>query len=84
MRIQIPPTVSLVNGAEYNASTGELKFLLLLHFFRMYLQGIIDSGVLAEDSVTGTTSGFNQSNVYSGGMAQWVGMKICQIRFQLP
>lgn len=67
-RIQIPPTVSLVNGAEYNSSTGELKVSTTATFLQDVTAGSYRLGiVLAEDSVTGTTSAYNQVNVYSGG-----------------
>lgn len=67
-RIQIPPTVSLVNGAEYNSSTGELKVSATATFLQDVSAGNYRLGiVMAEDSVTGTTSGYNQVNVYSGG-----------------
>jgi hypothetical protein len=67
-RIQIPPTVSLVNGAEYNATTGELKVSVTATFLADVATGNFRVGmVLAEDAVTGTTSAYNQVNVYSGG-----------------
>ncbi len=66
-RIVIAPTAFLTNGATYNASTRQLEVSVTADF-QSAASGDWRVGViLTEDSVTGTTSGYNQSNAYAGG-----------------
>ncbi len=66
-QIIIPPTATVLNGATYNSTTRELDVSLTFDF------KIAGSGswkvacVLTEDSVTGTTAQYNQTNAYAGG-----------------
>ena len=51
-RLQIPPVATLINGATWDPTSRSLYKLAC---------------VLTEDGVTGTGSGYNQSNAYAGG-----------------
>ncbi len=66
-RIVIEPNVVIKNGAELNGNT--LKVSLTAWFTNSVSGNHKIVCVLLEDSVTGTTSQYNQSNSYSGGGA---------------
>ena len=61
------PTALLVNGAKYTSSTGLLEVSITVDF-----QGAANSNwklacAITEDNVTGTASGYAQTNYYAGG-----------------
>lgn len=61
------PKGVMLNGAEYNPTSMELKVSLHTEFSATANAGWKIACVLTEDSVTGTGSGYSQSNYYSGG-----------------
>lgn len=66
-QVVIAPTAYLSNGATYNSSTRELKVSVSADF-QMGASGDWRVGViLTEDSVVGTSAGYNQVNYYAGG-----------------
>jgi hypothetical protein len=66
-RLQIAPTAFIENGATWDATTRELKVSISADFQMDATNAYKIAAVLVEDGVTGTTSGYNQSNYYSGG-----------------
>ena len=66
-RILVEPNGIISNGAELIGNT--LKVNLTVNFQNSVNGSYKLACVLVEDSVTGTTSGYYQSNAYSGGMA---------------
>ncbi|MCB9364710.1 MAG: Omp28-related outer membrane protein [Flavobacteriales bacterium] len=65
--VENPPVAFLTNGALYNVSSRQLEVSVTVDF-QMATSGNWKLGViLTEDGVTGTTSGYDQSNYYSGG-----------------
>ncbi|MBP6455316.1 MAG: Omp28-related outer membrane protein [Chitinophagaceae bacterium] len=66
-RIIIAPVAKLKNGATYNSSTGELNVSVTTDFLSTATGNYKLACVIVEDSVKGTTSGYNQSNAYAGG-----------------
>jgi hypothetical protein len=65
-RIVIDPTAVVTNGATYNSSTRQLDVSLTYDFKTAASGNWRVACVLTEDGVTGT-SGYAQSNAYSGG-----------------
>jgi len=66
-RIIIPPSAFITNGAYYNEGAGKL-YVSVSSDFQTNISGDYRIAcALTEDSVTGTGSGYNQSNYYSGG-----------------
>ena len=66
-RVQGAAFVYLTHGAAYNEATRELTVAVSTHF-NFDLTGDLKLFVgLTEDGVTGTGSGYNQVNAYSGG-----------------
>ncbi len=66
-RIQIAPKAFIVNGATYDSTTRVLKVSLTTTIQQNITGDYRIACVLTEDNVTGTASGYNQSNYYSGG-----------------
>jgi hypothetical protein len=66
-RLQTPPVAVLTNGATWNASTRELNVSVTADFALAATSNYKLACVLTEDGVTGTGSGYNQSNAYAGG-----------------
>ncbi len=66
-RIIVAPKATIQNGAVYNASTRELKVSLSTTIQQNITGNYKIACVLAEDSVAGTASGYNQANYYEGG-----------------
>jgi hypothetical protein len=66
-RLQIPPVAVLTNGATWNATTRELNVSVTADFALAANNNYKLACVLTEDGVTGTGSGYNQSNAYAGG-----------------
>ncbi len=65
--IVIPPVGTIVNGAEYNKDSALLRVSLTVTFNANETGAYRMACVLAEDSVTGTSTGYDQHNYYSGG-----------------
>lgn len=66
-RLQVAPLATISNGAQWNSSTRVLDISLVTDFSSAASGAYQIACVITEDSVTGTTSGYNQSNAYSGG-----------------
>ncbi len=66
-RIQIAPTAFITNGATWNQSTRQLDVSVTTDW-QSATSGAWRLGlILTEDSLSGTTSGWAQSNAYAGG-----------------
>lgn len=63
------PSGLLVNGATYNTTTRVLNVSITTTLQQNISGDYKVVCVIAEDSVTGTSSGYNQSNAYAGGAA---------------
>lgn len=68
-RIQVAPTASIENGATWNPATRELKVSTSATFLSAATSSYKLGIVLTEDEVTGTGSGYNQSNAYANNAA---------------
>lgn len=68
-KIVTAPTAALVNGANWNANTRTLDVSVTYTFAAAANQDWRVSCVLIEDSVTGTTTLYNQSNAYAANAA---------------
>lgn len=66
-RIVITPTAFVTNGATYNSTTRELEVSVTCDFQTAASGDWRIAVILTEDSVTGTTSDYAQTNYYSGG-----------------
>jgi hypothetical protein len=66
-RIISPTVVTLVAGAEYNATNDSLKVSITSTFIDDATGNYKMALVITEDGLTGTASDWNQSNYYSGG-----------------
>ncbi|MCO5260677.1 MAG: Omp28-related outer membrane protein [Crocinitomicaceae bacterium] len=66
-RVKQPIKATVVNGASFDSSTRELKVSLTFNFNATIPTTWKVACVLTEDGVTGTGSGYNQSNYYAGG-----------------
>jgi hypothetical protein len=66
-RLQTTPSATILNGADWNSTTRELKVSLQTTFQSAVSGDYRMACVLTEDGVTGTGSGYNQSNAYAGG-----------------
>ncbi|MFC2111622.1 Omp28-related outer membrane protein, partial [Bacteroidota bacterium] len=66
--VQTPPTAFLHNGARYNSSNNLLEVSISVDFKAAATSNWKMACVLVEDSVTGTGSGYNQTNSYAGGL----------------
>jgi hypothetical protein len=72
-RVQVAPKSFVVNGANYNATTHVLN-VSVTNTLQAAISGNYKVAcVITEDSVTGTTSGYNQANAYSGGASGVMG-----------
>ena len=65
--IIIPPTGTIINSATYNETTGELEVLASIEWKAAVAGSWKIACVISEDSVTGSTSSYDQSNSYAGG-----------------
>src|SRR5574337_914122 len=63
-RVQVPAVAYIVNGAQYNSSTGQLDVSLTYNFTGNANSSYKYACVLTEDSVTGTGSTYSQANAY--------------------
>ncbi len=66
-RVQIAPKAFITNGATWDAATRTLNVSVTANFQASANNNYKLACVLTEDGVTGTGSGYNQSNAYSGG-----------------
>lgn len=66
-RVQIAPKAFITNGATWDATTRTLNVSVTADFQSAANNNYKLACVLTEDGVTGTGSGYNQSNAYSGG-----------------
>lgn len=66
-QIMIAPKGTIRNGAKYNSTTRVLDVSLTTKFKQAVSGNYRIAFVLVEDSVTGTTTKYNQSNAYAGG-----------------
>ena len=66
-RVQIAPKAIISNGATWDATTRTLNVSVTADFQASANNNYKLACVLTEDAVTGTGSGYNQSNAYSGG-----------------
>ncbi|MDF2437245.1 MAG: hypothetical protein K0Q95_1621 [Bacteroidota bacterium] len=66
-RIVLAPEGTIVNGATYNSTTRQLKVSITTTMAANITGNYKVACVITEDSVTGTTSAYNQVNAYSGG-----------------
>jgi hypothetical protein len=66
-RVQIAPKALISNGATWDATTRTLNVSVTADFQASANNNYKLACVLTEDAVTGTGSGYNQSNAYSGG-----------------
>lgn len=66
-RLQTAPTAVLTNNATWDAGTRELVVTVTADFQSAANSNYKLAVVLTEDGVTGTTSGYAQSNAYAGG-----------------
>ncbi len=66
-QVQQAPTATIMNGAQYNASTGQLDVSLTYTFAMAANSSYKVACILTEDGVTGTNTQYNQSNAYAGG-----------------
>jgi hypothetical protein len=66
-RVQIAPKAFITNGATWDATTRTLNVSVTADFQSVANNNYKLACVLTEDGVTGTGSGYNQSNAYSGG-----------------
>ena len=66
-RIMVAPKATIRNGAKYNSTTRVLDVSLTTKFNQAVSGNYRIAFVLVEDSVTGTTAKYAQSNAYAGG-----------------
>lgn len=66
-RLQIPPVATLINGATWDPTSRILNVSVKADFALAANSSYKLACVLTEDGVTGTGSGYNQSNAYAGG-----------------
>ncbi|MES2557913.1 MAG: T9SS type A sorting domain-containing protein [Bacteroidota bacterium] len=66
-RILVAPTAFIINGAIWDAPTRALHVSVSANFQAAATNGYKLAIVLTEDDVTGTGSGWSQSNAYAGG-----------------
>lgn len=66
-RIQIAPKAFITNGATWDATSRTLNVSVTANFQASANNNYKLACVLTEDGVTGTGSGYNQSNAYAGG-----------------
>lgn len=66
-RVTVAPTAFITNGATYDAGTRTLNVSISADFQSAATNNYKLAVVLTEDNITGTASGYNQANYYSGG-----------------
>ncbi len=66
-RLQVAPKATIVNGALWDETSRTLNVSVTANFTANATNSYKLACVLTEDGVTGTGSGYNQSNSYAGG-----------------
>lgn len=66
-RIVVAPKAFITNGAQYNSTTGLLEVSVTADFQQSISGNYRLACVITEDNVTGSGSGWSQSNAYAGG-----------------
>lgn len=72
-RVIVAPKAFIVNGANYNSTTRVLNVSVTSTIQTAISGNYKIACVITEDSVTGTSSSYNQSNAYAGGGAGAMG-----------
>ncbi|MGZ4157591.1 MAG: T9SS type A sorting domain-containing protein [Bacteroidia bacterium] len=72
-RVVIAPKGMVVNGATYNSVTRVLNVSVTTTLTQAITGNYKVACVITEDSVTGTSSSYNQANAYSGGASGVMG-----------
>lgn len=68
-QITVAPSASLLNGAAYDANTGELTISVTVDVKQPIFGNWRLNVAITEDGVKGSGSGYNQANAYAGGGA---------------
>ncbi|MEO5642683.1 MAG: Omp28-related outer membrane protein [Bacteroidia bacterium] len=68
-RVVVPAVATMVNGATYNSTTGQLDVSITYNFTGNATSGYKVACVITEDDVTGTGSTYSQSNAYANNAA---------------
>jgi len=63
----IPPVSVAINNASWDGNAHQISFDVEATFVIDMIKNFRINAVIVEDSVTGTTSGYNQTNYYAGG-----------------
>jgi hypothetical protein len=66
-RLQVAPKATIINGATWDETSRTLNVSVTANFTANATSSYKLACVLTEDGVTGTGSGYNQSNSYAGG-----------------
>jgi hypothetical protein len=66
-RLQVAPKATIVNGALWDETSRTLNVSVTANFASSATSSYKLACILTEDGVTGTGSGYNQSNSYAGG-----------------
>jgi hypothetical protein len=72
-RIVVAPAATLKNGATFDATTRELKISVTTTIKQNITGDYKLACVITEDSVSGTTTKYNQANAYAGGASGVMG-----------
>ena len=78
-RLQTVPVAVTQNGATWDPATRQLEVSLTSTFSSAANNNYKIACVITEDNVTGTTSGYNQSNAYAGGGNGVMGLSLIHI-----
>ena len=65
--VTVPSPANIALGAEYDSNTRELNVSITAEFTEDVTGDFRPNVMIAENHVTGTTSGYNQINAYAGG-----------------
>ncbi|MFI5220841.1 MAG: T9SS type A sorting domain-containing protein [Bacteroidia bacterium] len=71
-RLMVAPVTRITNGAQYNSASRVLNISFTTKFLQAASGNYKIACVLSEDSITGTTSSYNQSNYYYSGSGKGV------------
>jgi hypothetical protein len=67
--VTVPTPAKLINGATFDATTGNLEISVTTTFTEASSGDYTVVGVVIENGVKGTTSGYNQANAYANNAA---------------
>jgi hypothetical protein len=65
--VTVPTPATIINGATYDAATGELQISVTTTFTQATAGDYTLSAAVIENNVKGTTTAYNQANAYAGG-----------------